>query len=293
MGLAIPPRGASGAAGAGSTLMLVPVFGASGSRLNVGITEVTGRPTPWSRLHGATGALRALIPAPSGGRTPAGERHLPDGRCRTSCPTPRTGSRSASYRARRGESLRSRRRSTTPSNDGAYAGATVTRGTDLLPSTVARADGRFGAHYVTDLEDREHGSFTSARESSRCSQHQGGAFSPRGSSRSRASETRALPGRRRSDPALRSGLPDPSWARCASPRSTEARILASSRTYTAVAGSELRRRNRTLLPRRAARRRSRANARSHVPFVQLRAPAHERRVRRDGRRGDDAPASRS
>src|ERR1035438_10795531 len=37
------------------------------------------------------------------------------------------------------------------SNDGAFSGAAVA-GTDLLLPAVARADGRFGARYVTDLK---------------------------------------------------------------------------------------------------------------------------------------------
>jgi subtilisin-like proprotein convertase family protein len=69
-GLSLPAETAASAVGAGSTLVLVPSFKASGFRVNVGVTEVTGRSVNVEvALRDPSGALRALIPrsVPAGG----------------------------------------------------------------------------------------------------------------------------------------------------------------------------------------------------------------------------------
>jgi hypothetical protein len=69
-GLSLPADTTASAAGAGSTLVLVPSFKASGFRVNVGVTEVAGRSARVEvALRDPSGALRALIPrsVPPGG----------------------------------------------------------------------------------------------------------------------------------------------------------------------------------------------------------------------------------
>ncbi len=69
-GLSLPADAVASAAGAGSTLVLVPAFKAIGFRVNVGVTEVSGQAaTVEVALRDTTGALRALIPrsVPPGG----------------------------------------------------------------------------------------------------------------------------------------------------------------------------------------------------------------------------------
>jgi hypothetical protein len=62
-GLSLPADVVASAAGAGATLVLVPAFKASGFRVNVGVTEVSGQPAAVEvALRDSAGTLRALIP---------------------------------------------------------------------------------------------------------------------------------------------------------------------------------------------------------------------------------------
>jgi hypothetical protein len=62
-GLAIPANPAASAVGAGATLVLVPAIHATGFRVNVGVTEVTGKSASVEILiRGPSGVLRSLIP---------------------------------------------------------------------------------------------------------------------------------------------------------------------------------------------------------------------------------------
>lgn len=69
-GLSLPADAVTSAAGAGSTLVLVPSFRANGFRVNVGVTEVSGKSASVEvALRDSSGALRALVPrlVPAGG----------------------------------------------------------------------------------------------------------------------------------------------------------------------------------------------------------------------------------
>ncbi len=148
-GLSIPAAPPAAAAGAGTTLTLVPVFRDTGFRVNVGLTEVTGHDaTAEIVVKDAHGAVRAVLPetVPAGGLLQVNDIYtaaniLPDAADRLEIRVVSGRGRIAPFATTVDNS----------SNDGAFAGAAVA-GTDLLLPTVARADGRFGARYVTDLK---------------------------------------------------------------------------------------------------------------------------------------------
>jgi Subtilase family/Proprotein convertase P-domain len=148
-GLSIPAASPAAAAGVGTTLTLVPVFRNTGFRVNVGLTEVTGREAAAEIvIKDARGAVRAVLPqnVPAGGLLQVNDLYqaaaiAPDAADRFEVRVVSGAGRVVAFATPVDDS----------SNDGAFAGAAVT-GTDLLLPTVARADGRFGARYITDLK---------------------------------------------------------------------------------------------------------------------------------------------
>ncbi len=148
-GLAIPAEDTSGAAGPGSTLVLVPCFGSSGFRLNVGVTEVTGNPvTVEVVLRGPTGALRALIPrsVPPAGLVQLNDVYAiaklaPDASDRVEVRVTGGAGRVSAWATPVDDST----------NDGAFVAAHAAASALLIPA-VARSAGQFGARFVTDLK---------------------------------------------------------------------------------------------------------------------------------------------
>ncbi len=138
----------------------MPAFGASGFRLNVGITEVTGSPaTVEVVLRGSTGALRALIPRSV---PPAGLVQLndvygmaglePDAADRIEVRVTGGAGRVAAWATPVDDST----------NDGAFVAAR-SAASDLLIPAVARTAGQFGARFVTDLKISNAGAAPDAR----------------------------------------------------------------------------------------------------------------------------------
>jgi hypothetical protein len=148
-GLSIPAASPAAAAGVGTTLTLVPVFRNTGFRVNVGLTEVTGYDVAAEIVvKDARGAVRAVLPekVPAGGLLQVNDLYqaaaiAPDAADRFEVRVVSGAGRVLVFATPIDDS----------SNDGAFAGAAVA-GTDLLLPTVARADGRFGARYITDLK---------------------------------------------------------------------------------------------------------------------------------------------
>jgi subtilisin-like proprotein convertase family protein len=173
-GLSIPAASPSGAAGAGTTLTLVPVFGSTGFRVNVGLTEVTGNEAVAEIVvKDAQGAVRAVLPekVPGGGLLQVNDIYaaagIPPGASdRFEVRVLSGGGRISAFATPVDDS----------SNDGAFAGAAVA-GADLLLPSVARANGQFGARYVTDLKLANAGA-SPARVKVAFTPTSGGSFSP-------------------------------------------------------------------------------------------------------------------
>ena len=173
-GLSIPAARPAAAAGAGTTLTLVPVFHNTGFRVNVGLTEVTGQEVAAEIVvKDGHGAVRAVLPetVPAGGLLQVNDIYAaanlpPDAADRFEIRVVSGSGRVVPFATPVDDS----------SNDGAFAGAAVA-GTDLLLPAVARADGRFGARYVTDLKIANTGA-SPARVKVSFFPTSGGAFSP-------------------------------------------------------------------------------------------------------------------
>ena len=173
-GLSIPSARPSAAAGTGSTLTLVPVFRNTGFRVNVGLTEVTGQDAAVEIvIKDGHGAVRAVLPqtVPGGGLQQVNDVYtvahlLPDAADRFEIRAVSGAGRVIPFATPVDDS----------SNDGAFAGAAVA-GSDLLIPAVARADGRYGARYVTDLKVANTGA-SPARVKVSLFPTSGGAFSP-------------------------------------------------------------------------------------------------------------------
>jgi len=173
-GLSIPAAQLASAAGAGTTLTLVPVFRSTGFRVNVGLTEVTGQGAAVEIVvKDANGAVRAVLPeqVPAGGLLQISDIYAvaqitPDAADRLELRVVSGAGRIVAFAMPVDDS----------SNDGAFTGAAVL-GTDLLLPAVARADGRFGARYVTDLKIANAGA-SPVRVNVALAPTSGGAFSP-------------------------------------------------------------------------------------------------------------------
>ena len=173
-GLSIPAARPAAAAGAGTTLTLLPVFRNTGFRVNVGLTEVTGQEAAAEIVvKDGHGAVRAVLPetVPAGGLLQVNDIYAavnlpPDAADRFEIRVVSGAGRVVPFATPVDDS----------SNDGAFAGAAVA-GTDLLLPAVARADGRFGARYVTDLKIANTGA-SPARVKVSFFPTSGGAFSP-------------------------------------------------------------------------------------------------------------------
>jgi hypothetical protein len=148
-GLSIPADAAASAAGAGTTLVLVPCMPAAGFRLNVGVTEVAGQPAAVEiALRDASGVLRALIPrsVPAAGLVQVNDvyalTHLAPGVSdRIDVRVTGGAGRVAAWATPVDDST----------NDGAFVAAHPAAASLLIPA-AARASGQFGARFVTDLK---------------------------------------------------------------------------------------------------------------------------------------------
>ncbi|HSB63325.1 MAG TPA: S8 family serine peptidase [Thermoanaerobaculia bacterium] len=173
-GLSIPASPRTAAAGSGAPLTLVPVFRSTGFRVNVGLTEVTGQDAPVEIVvKDAHGAVRAVLPetVPAGGLRQVNDIYatanlLPDAADRFEIRVVSGAGRVIPFATPVDDS----------SNDGAFSGASLAD-TDVLLPAVARADGRFGARYVTDLKIANAG-VSPARVKASFFPTSGGAFSP-------------------------------------------------------------------------------------------------------------------
>ncbi|MGE5716890.1 MAG: S8 family peptidase [Acidobacteriota bacterium] len=173
-GLSVSPAGLAAAGGAGTTLTLLPVFHSTGFRVNIGLTEVTGQEAAAEIVvKDGHGAVRAVLPetVPAGGLLQVNDLYgtanlSPDAADRFEIRVVSGTGRVVPYATPVDNS----------SNDGAFAGAAAASGELLLP-TVARADGRFGARYVTDLKIANTGT-SPARIKLSFFPTSGGAFSP-------------------------------------------------------------------------------------------------------------------
>jgi len=173
-GLSISSASPAAAAGAGTTLTLLPVFRTTGFRVNVGLTEVTGHEASAEIvLKDGHGAVRAVLPVtvPAGGLLQVNDIYAtadlpPDASDRFEIRVVSGAGKVIPFATPVDDS----------SNDGAFSGAAVA-GTDLLIPAVARADGRFGARYVTDLKIANM-SASPSRVQVSFSPVSGGAFSP-------------------------------------------------------------------------------------------------------------------
>lgn len=147
-GLAIPADDASSAAGAGATLVLVPAFEATGFRVNVGVTEVTGSPASVEiALRDSSGALRALIPrsVPAAGLVQLNDIYGLTGLAPS--PTDRIEVRvtgGAGHVAAWATPVDD------STNDGSWVTAHAPSASLLIPAVVA--SGQYGPRFVTDLK---------------------------------------------------------------------------------------------------------------------------------------------
>ncbi|MFI5119374.1 MAG: S8 family peptidase [Thermoanaerobaculia bacterium] len=173
-GLSIPAASPADAAGAGTTITLVPVFRDTGFRVNVGLTEVTGQEAVAEIVvKDGHGAVRAVLPetVPAGGLLQVNDIYAtaslpPDAADRFEIRVVSGAGRIVPFATPVDDS----------SNDGSFAGASVA-GADLLLPAVARADGRFGARFVTDLKVANPGA-SPVRVKVSLFPTSGGAFSP-------------------------------------------------------------------------------------------------------------------
>src|ERR1019366_8511032 len=163
-GLSIPAAPPAAAAGAGTTLTLVPVFRNAGFRVNVGLTEVTGQEAAAEIVvKDGHGSVRAVFPetVPAGGLLQVNDVYAavnlpPDAADRFEIRVVSGAGRVVPFATPVDDS----------SNDGAFSGA-----------AGAGADGRFGARYVTDLKIANTGA-SPARVKVSFFPTSGGAFSP-------------------------------------------------------------------------------------------------------------------
>jgi subtilisin-like proprotein convertase family protein len=173
-GLSIPPARPAAAAGAGTTLTLVPMFRNTGFRVNVGLTEVTGQEVVTEIVvKDGHGAVRAVLPE----AVPAGELlQVNDIHATVNLPPDAADRFEIRVVSGAGRVVPFATPIDNSSNDGAFVGAAVA-GPDLLLPAVARTDGRFGARYVTDLKIANAGA-SPARVKVSFFPTSGGAFSP-------------------------------------------------------------------------------------------------------------------
>ncbi len=173
-GLSIPTTPPSAAAGAGTTITLLPVFPTLGFRINIGLSEVAGGSAAAEIVvKDSRGAVRAVLPqmlaagalvqvndvyAASGIAPDAADRfevHVLSGPGRVAAfATPIDNT----------------------SNDGAYFGPAAA-GSDLLLPAVARSSGQFGSLFTTDVKIANAGS-SPARVKVSFFPTSGAAFSP-------------------------------------------------------------------------------------------------------------------
>jgi hypothetical protein len=148
-GLAIPAEPAASAAGAGPAVVLVPAFRASGFRVNVGVTEVSGEPAAVEVvLRDPSGALRALIPrsVPGGGLVQLNDVYgmtglAPDPADRIEVRVTGGAGRVAAWAIPVDDST----------NDGAFVAAHPAASSLVFPA-AARASGSLGPPSATDLK---------------------------------------------------------------------------------------------------------------------------------------------
>jgi subtilisin-like proprotein convertase family protein len=173
-GLSVPASPPATAAAAGETLTLVPVFRSAGFRVNVGLTEVAGQDAAVEIVvKDGRGAVRAVLPetVPAGGLRQVNDVYatanlVPDAADRFEIRVVSGAGRVLPFATPVDDS----------SNDGTFAGAAAP-GVDLLIPAVARADGRLGSRYVTDLKIANGGA-SPARVKASFSPTSGGSFSP-------------------------------------------------------------------------------------------------------------------
>jgi hypothetical protein len=148
-GLAAPADSAASAVGAGTTVVLVPAFRATGFRVNVGVTEVTGQPASVEiLLRDPSGALRALIPriVPAAGLVQVSDLYgttnlAPDPADRIEVRVTGGAGRIAAWATPIDDST----------NDGSWVAAHAPSSSLLIPA-VARGSGQYGSRFVTDLK---------------------------------------------------------------------------------------------------------------------------------------------
>ncbi|MGA7990668.1 MAG: proprotein convertase P-domain-containing protein, partial [Thermoanaerobaculia bacterium] len=148
-GLAIPADAAASAAGAGTAVVLVPAFRATGFRVNVGVTEITGKPVSVEiLLRDSSGALRSLIPraVPAGGLVQLNDVYgmtglEPAAADRFEVRVTGGAGRIAAWATSVDDST----------NDGSWVAAHAPA-TSLLIPAVARAYGSDGSFFATDLK---------------------------------------------------------------------------------------------------------------------------------------------
>ena len=173
-GLSIPAVPFSAAGGAGTVQTLLPVFGSAGFRVNIGLAEVTGNEAVAEIVvKDGHGAVRAVLPetVSAGGLLQVNDVYAvagipPDASDRFEVRVLSGTGRVAVFATPIDDS----------SNDGAFSGPAIAGG-DLLLPTVARADGQFGARYVTDLKLANAG-MSPARVKITFTPSLGGAFAP-------------------------------------------------------------------------------------------------------------------
>ncbi|HQQ79399.1 MAG TPA: proprotein convertase P-domain-containing protein, partial [Thermoanaerobaculia bacterium] len=148
-GLSVPADAAASAAGAGATLVLVPCFKATGFRVNVGVTEVSGQTAAVEiAVRDSSGTLRAVIPraVPAAGLVQVNDiyaltRLAPDAADRIEVRVTAGPGRVAAWATPVDDS----------SNDGSFVSAHPASASLLIPA-AARSAGQFGARFVTDLK---------------------------------------------------------------------------------------------------------------------------------------------
>ncbi len=148
-GLAIPADASASAVGAGTTVVLVPAFRATGFRVNVGVTEVTGQSASVEiLLRDPSGALRALIPrtVPAGGLVQVSDVYgttnlAPDPADRIEVRVTGGAGRIAAWATPIDDST----------NDGSWVASHAPASSLLIPA-VARVSGEYGSRFVTDLK---------------------------------------------------------------------------------------------------------------------------------------------
>jgi subtilisin-like proprotein convertase family protein len=147
-GLSVPSVHPDSAAGPGGTLVLVPAYRSSGFRVNVGVTEVTGHDATVEILvkdaHGAVkGSMTAAVPA--GSLVQMNDIHATVGALLDE------NDRFEIRVVAGGNVVGFATAIDNRTNDGAFVSAAPPQ-SDLLIAATARAAGKFGARFQTDLK---------------------------------------------------------------------------------------------------------------------------------------------